>query len=729
MKSIIHVLSCGIKVAAGMLKYLFALGYARQKRGSARLAADLILALSAASLPAAAQEAPASLPVYEVIKTGATASEASALATRLGIHSKSLVLPGGAIAFVDPARYLSFSKLSEEEREKVRTSRLAGRAIEATRNKDGKRKITPAILNARALSEFKVVPEESVRAKAATALSEAGLMPEWGEISVGHHELSLYSKDGEKSIIQNNLPIDTEVAYKFTDPNGYPIYGPGAQAQITYDASGNVSRVLYAARKLKAGDRVQVIPPEEAEKQIAPLFAPKSTIKLRLVYFAPPLSNATDKPGVTTLIPWYAYYATMHITNPKTGAVSEVKSKIGFIPATHDPRFVPSVSVEASGRSQVHASATVRGGRPPYRYIWGGSNFAGSQNGESSITYTPQIRAAESLLRDPHFSLHREERLSVTVLDANGILVYATASVPVELTPVFPKSHGVSRPTYGSENPGDPLHWVPGEVAWNKEMGTPGGGATLSFDWPGDSAWPGDFIRPAPAATLVGTPWVFGDADFANWGVDTADIVLDNADGWSDGKAAMFPGAAATNYNSSNGATLSTPVSNTNVQIANQGYTVSYNGSWGPVGPNDTLEWLLLDDCDMLDPLDGSGLNVAQRWGPAFGGLHVLTGFASLDYGNGPFEGGVADNILGVNGATAQTIVQSWFNSAAANGAGTAAAMGPALEILPGIYICDSDDYFWGKGPVGPTLVPGSFPTGSIAYWYLTSTTPVQYLF
>jgi hypothetical protein len=667
--------------------------------------------------------------VYEVVKNGATASEATALAARLGIQSKSLVLPGGAIAFVDPTRYLSISKLSEEEREKVTRSPLAGRAIEATRNKDGKRKITPAILNAGAFSELKVLPEESARTKAASALSEAGLMPQWGEISVGHHELSLYSKDGKKSIIRNNSPIDTEVAYRFTDPNGYPIYGPGAQAQITYDASGNVSRVLYAARKLKAGDKVQVIPREEAEKQIALLFPPKSTIKLRLVYFAPPLSRATEKSGVETLIPWYAYYATTHVANAKTGAVREVRSKIGFIPATHDPRFVPSVSVEASGRSQVRASASVRGGRPPYRYIWGGSNFAGSQNEESSITYTPRIRATESLLRDPHFNLHREERLTVTVLDANGILAYATAIVPVELTPVFPKSGGVSSPTYGSENPGDPLHWVPGEVAWNKEMGTPGGGASLSFDWPGDSAWPGDFIRPTPAATLVATPWVFGDADFANWGVDTADIVLDNADGWADGKAAMFPGAAATDYNTANGATLSTPVSNPNVQIASQSFTVSYNGSWGPVGPNDTLEWLLLDDCDMLDALDGSGLNVAQRWGPAFGGLHVLTGFASLDYANGPFEGDLADNILGVNGATAQTIVQSWFNSSSANATGTAAAMGPALEIFPGLFVCDSDDYFWGKGSVGPTLVPSSFPPGSIAYWYLTSTTPVQYLF
>jgi hypothetical protein len=32
-------------------------------------------------------------------------------------------------------------------------------------------------------------------------------------------------------------------------------------------------------------------------------------------------------------------------------------------------------------------------------------------------------------------------------------------------------------------------------------------------------------------------------ADYTNWGVDTADIALDNADGWSDGTVLMQPGA------------------------------------------------------------------------------------------------------------------------------------------------------------------------------------------
>ena len=685
----------------------------------------VLFALSVLLIAATAKAQQTSVPVYDVVKTGATAAEAQALAKQLGIPAENILSAGGVIEFVDASRYLSIPT------EKVPDSKLLEEALAATRNKDSSRKITPAILNAGAIGELHIVPTDTALSKTAAALAAAGLTPQFGKALVGHHELSLYSKDGKRNIIRENSPIDTEVNYRFTDPSGHPIYGPGAEVQVTFDATDHVSRLFYAARRLKAVGTVAVIRQDRVNEEIARMFPPNSVVNSRLVYFAPPFSNSKEKLPVATLIPWYAYSVTTPVTNPKTGAVSEAKSKIGFIPATADTRFVPAVQLSAHGGSQVNAAVSVEGGRPPYQYIWGGSNPAVSQTDESSVSYTPQVRTAHPFLTNPYFRLQHNEALSVTVIDANGIRVFANEIVAVEASPVFPEGRDVSKPTFGSENPGDPLHWMPARVAWNTEMGTPGGGATLSFDWLGETAWPGDFIRPTPAGTLVGTPWVYGDADYADWGVETADIVLDNADGWSDGTVLMQPGAPATLYAT---ASIATPVSAETVSINGNGfgvpasYAVNYNGSWGPVGPNDTLEWLLLDDCDMLDPTDGSGLNVAQRWGPAFGGLHILTGFASPGYGDGPFEGGVADNVLGIHGP-AQTIVQSWFNSASATGAGNAAAMGPAVEIMPDVFICDSGDYFWGKGTVGPTLVPSSYPPAIFAYWYLTSTSPLQYLF
>ena len=677
------------------------------------------------STAAPSMKEPARLPVYQVIKTGATASEAAMLAKKLGIRAERLRSEGGVLSFVDATHYLPVPSAG------LSTSSSLDKAIAATRNKDASRKITPAILDTRATAGFHVLPESAALSKTVSAFAAAGLTPQFGVASVSHNELSFYSKDGRKRAVEK-LPIDTEVTYRFTEPNGYPIYGPGAQAQITYDAASNVTRIFYAVRRLKVLTTVAVIPQAEANARIAGLLPHNSKVTSRLVYYAPPLGNDKNT-KVAQLIPWYAYYGTTTVKNPRTGASVQVKSKIRFIPATKDPRFVPVAGLKASGGSHIEASVSVSGGRAPYRYLWSGSEPIGTRNTAlSSIRYTPIVRTAASLMHDPRFRLERNAVVSVTVLDENGVSALSSETVSVHAHPDFPLGgRGESQPSYGSENPGDPLHWTAARIAWNKEMGTPGDGATLSFNWLGDAAWPGDFIRPTPAGTLVGTPWVYGDADFANWGVDTADIVLDNADGWTDGTVLMQPGAPAADYAT---ASIATPVSAQTVSINGNGfgtpasYAVNYNASWGPIGPNDTLEWLLLDDCDMLDLLDGSNLNVAQRWGPSFGGLHVLTGFASLGYGDGPFEGGVADDVLGINGP-AQTIVQSWFSSAAATGAGTAAAMGPALQIAPGIYACDIGDYFWGKGPVGPTIVPSDYSANQIAYWYLTATSSLQYLF
>jgi hypothetical protein len=375
----------------------------------------------------------------------------------------------------------------------------------------------------------------------------------------------------------------------------------------------------------------------------------------------------------------------------------------------------------------------VRGGTPPYTYVWGGSDPEVSRRAGDSIQYTAQARASQSLLRDRSFRLPTTERISVTVVDANGVIVHDQQIVSVHPHPNLIIHDLLPGPSYGAESPADPGEWTACRVGWQDGMGTSGaGGGTQSFAWLGDDAWPGDFIEPKPAGTLVATPWVNGDADYANWGINTADLVIDIADGNSDLKTAMQPGAPLSDYATANlqSTALSNDVSiNLNGFGSPASFTVNYANSWGTAGPNDTLEWLLLDDCDMLDPEDGGGLNVAQRWGVAFNGLHVLAGFSSLDYGDGPFENTVAKNVLGVGGSP-QTIVQAWFNAAQSTSAGTAAAMGPAVSIGGGFFwITDIDDYYWGKGPVGPTIVPSSFPPGTIGFWFLNGSNPATLVF
>jgi hypothetical protein len=147
-------------------------------------------------------------------------------------------------------------------------------------------------------------------------------------------------------------------------------------------------------------------------------------------------------------------------------------------------------------------------------------------------------------------------------------------------------------------------------------------------------------------------------------------------------------------------------------------YNVNYKGSWGPIGPNDRLYWLAGLLCNCLDSVDGSGYTTAQRWGPAFGGLHIFTGFASDACGDDAFPQTFPTNILGVNGP-AQTILNAWFNASTTTNTGVAAAMGPIMIIRSKTgrtyAISDINDYYIGKGSRGPTISGAEIK----GWWYL----------
>jgi hypothetical protein len=435
----------------------------------------------------------------------------------------------------------------------------------------------------------------------------------------------------------------------------------------------------------------------------------------------------------------------------------------------------------------VVSSVSVAGGKPPYTYLWAGSDASVSANTGPSISYTPTRRLAPPALalsvssgnaatiswpypstgfalesatdlasgtwsaftgsvqtsndlnsvsvdlqgqntfyrlRLASQTLAAIDTVGVSVTDANGVSANGSQVIPVQVIPDRPAYPGPPRISYGTESPNEPSFAVD-RIGWQNGMRIPGGGGgSESFCWMGDAAWPGDFIEPPTPGIFVSTPWVYGDADYS--GINTASIVLNNTDGAPDFFCSSVPGAASADYNTAGLTRPGNPGWNVIVNLKNNKGTSSthsynikyYNYSWGLLGPNDFLNWLCMDCCDALDET-GPGGTAQQRWGPAFGGLHILTGFNSGEaVADGSFEYNFARYMLKPPYPWTQPlpIVGSWFLAAFAAGYddhGRPAAMGP---IGPG-GVSDYLDHYWGKGSVNPTIPPSKI-TG---WWYETA--------
>jgi hypothetical protein len=668
------------------------------------------------------------LPVYEVIGTGIEEGDAKKLAKALKIPVEKVLWRDGMAAFIDPTNYLAVPTVSVADPEIVAALRRG------TTNRYPDIPIEVKAIDYTALGRLTPLGLEEAFRSTSVALEAAGLTPERATPVVGHTVFKTVSTASQRDVPSSTTTnLDTQVSYRFT-LDGYLLVGPGAQVQVSYSPEGNVTRLIHSVRKLKQGPSVRIIPSDIVRGRFARFLPDEAEVKLRLVYWAPPLRSTIYSSGrwsPTATIPWYAVTVTRPAINPRTKAAQTRTSRVHLVAATDDPRFVPSVTLTATAarESLVEAQASAAGGAPPYTYVWAGSNPEASSSTGNSVSYVPLVRDFRRVLGAQ--SLQRTENVSVTVIDANGVSAHAGRSVQVTARPA-PDSH--NSVTYGCESPNDPGpsptdgSYAPERIAWQQAMGAAGqGGGSQRFCWLADDSWPGDYIEPVPPGSLEPSPWINGNADYSNWGINSTNIMLYNGDGWAWGFAEMYPGATLADYNSSGGAGLSAPGS-ADVQIGSQSYTVNYSGSWGAPHPRDNLQWLAMYACQILED-DTANPSPWLRWGPAFNGLHSLLGFETTasDAGVGfmtdfpaTILGFLPISIFGINIYLPQpptTIVQGWLNSAIGNQMGTPAAMGPTHN-----GICDYWDFYWGKGPVGPNISQSQIN----GWWYIQGTGPMQ---
>ncbi|MFY9853964.1 MAG: hypothetical protein WAK26_08825, partial [Terracidiphilus sp.] len=105
-------------------------------------------------LAQAQSPSPTTLPVYHVVKTGASDSEAAALAKELQIPAESLVNARGKVSFVDSKKFLTVPTAPVTDAETVRRLR------EATKNKNPETEIRMTAIDAKALEALRVLDEK-----------------------------------------------------------------------------------------------------------------------------------------------------------------------------------------------------------------------------------------------------------------------------------------------------------------------------------------------------------------------------------------------------------------------------------------------------------------------------------------------------------------------------------------------------------------------------------------
>ncbi|WP_112271275.1 DUF6345 domain-containing protein [Lentzea terrae] len=196
-------------------------------------------------------------------------------------------------------------------------------------------------------------------------------------------------------------------------------------------------------------------------------------------------------------------------------------------------------------------------------------------------------------------------------------------------------------------------------------------GINRNFKWLDQNAWESDFKDP-----------MFAGGDDNDW---ADDVDMTYWQGHGSGTGFYFTGCS--NHND-------TKLANTDAR-------------WG----QEDVEWMSLFTCLILEDVTG-GQNWAQRWGQAFRGLHQINSFTTISY-NSSNHGGKFGHYMWRNPFLwwnkPMKVRDAWAQASIDTQPAEVrwATMG-VYKYATGEYV-NIDDYFHGKGSVGPDLLPNGW--------------------
>ena len=600
------------------------------------------------------------MPLLNITDRGLSQGEAVNLLVALNISKERVLAENGVALYADEER---FGNLPVKDLERGKGNEDEGKVL-----------LQELLLDK--MKEFRVPDGEESLAKLKEALNDSELSPERRFLKdsafktnfiAKHSTFSAFGIKGESLVSEVN--VDTRVLMDLSF-DGSKIVGPGAKLSATFDNEG-LTQLRYAMRGLEKGKEVRIFSQAEADRLCQERFKNSFNsqnlqavnletlaVNAELMYYAPSHSFTE----ATTLVPHYHCLGTVQVGNELVSLLEQP------IPATEDESVVPSVELSASARgSRVSAELKIQGGQAPYTIQWSSKSTTDPDLSE----FANKTEVAYDVLDRDSKSLNVNETLIATVIDANGIQVNASETISDVEAKAGAKNLEVlvgGIRDYGIEIPAMEF----GNLAQGFANEMSGSGVTRRFFWTGNSAWEQDFKSPNDSA------WI-----------DNTDITLYTGHGWSGGFT--FNGNHQDTAIDTNDAT----------------------GDWG----DKDLEWLALYSCQVLK-LD-STTSVVGRWGQEFDGLHILLGFHTNAAANMGFTGEFAHNMLRnpfLWWNNPMKVRVAWFDATDShqpNGR-VAVAMGP---IRSG-NVSNFNDYFHGKGPVGPDI-----PSGSIVGWWVYSFT------